>query len=260
MYNRNKHCQERYYTSFDVDFVENRGQNYVLPEDYEWIPKKKSQIRKQKWAYLLARVFAYFYCKYRLHITVVGKEKIKDVGKSGFFLYGNHTLAMGDVFLPAHVCGSKRVFIVADTANLGIPVVGKWLPCLGALPIPSGIKAMAKFCAAINTRIEQGCCVTLYPEAHLWPYCTFIRPMSRTAFRFPVENRVPSFTLSVTFQKRRFGKKPRITAFVDGPIVPDANLTLREQSADLQSKVMKTIKDRLIANTYTYINYIKSPL
>ncbi|HHU97385.1 MAG TPA: 1-acyl-sn-glycerol-3-phosphate acyltransferase [Petrimonas sp.] len=249
--------QERYYTSFNVDFVENPGQHYTLPKDYEWIPTKKSRIRKQKWVYPLAKAFAYLYCKFGLHITVVGREKFAEAGSSGFFLYGNHTLGMGDVFLPVHACNSKRVFTVASTANLGIPVVGKWLPCLGALPIPNGIKGMAEFRAAVNERIAQGCCVTLFPEAHLWPYCTFIRPINRTAFRFPVENRVPAFGLTVTFQKKRFGKKPKITAFVDGPIVPNAGLPPKEQAADLQTKVTETMKSRAKANTYTYINYIK---
>ena len=70
-------------------------------------------------------------------------------------------------------------------------------------------------------------------------------------------NRVPAFGLTVTFQKRRFGKKPKITAFIDGPIVPNTELPPKEQAADLQTKVTETMKSRAKANTYTYINYIK---
>jgi len=78
-------------------------------------------------------------------------------------------------------------------------------------------------------------------------------------------NRVPfsrgepgtGFRTDSHLSKKAIRQKPKITAFVDGPIVPNAGLPPKEQAADLQTKVTETMKSRAKANTYTYINYIK---
>jgi 1-acyl-sn-glycerol-3-phosphate acyltransferase len=151
------------------------------------------------------------------------------------------------------------MYAVASTANLGIPVIGKLLPLMGALPIPESLQEMKKFIAAIQYRIKENKCVVIYPEAHVWPFCNFVRPFPITSLQFPVSTKSPSFCMTTTYQKRRMGKKPKITVYIDGPFWPDHSLKEKEQ----QKKLCREIYDCMVKlssnSTYEYIQYEKEP-
>lgn len=175
----------------------------------------------------------------------------------GYFLFGNHTQPIGDVFLPAIVCAPKRIYTIANPANLGIPVIGKLLPMLGALPIPNTTHGLRKFNLAVQQKIEEKHCVVIYPEAHVWPYCTWIRPFPASSFRFPVNCAVPAFCTTVTYQKKGTRKKPAVTVYVDGPFWPNQTLHPKEQQKQLQEQIYCCMQRRSQNSTYSYIQYEK---
>lgn len=43
---------------------------------------------------------------------------------------------------------------------------------MGALPLPDDAVATKNFLQAVETRIGEKHAVTIYPEAHIWPYYT----------------------------------------------------------------------------------------
>lgn len=244
-----------YYKSYNDDFVESKNQNYKLKENYKWIKDNILYRLCSGVLYFLAYIFGFFYCKFGLHVKVKNRKILKKYKKQGYFLYGNHTQPIGDVFIPAYVCNNKRIYTVVSQANLGVSVIGPMLPMLGALPIPDSIKDTKKLLDAIIKRIEQKKCVVIYPEAHVWPYYTKIRPFSTTAFKFPVDCNVASFSMTTTYYKRRFGKKPGIIVYIDGPFIPNDNLTKKENEKRICQEIYQSMVDRSNNSTYEYIKY-----
>lgn len=210
-----------------------------------------------KCLYLLATLFAIPYCRFWLHVKIENRSILRHCTKTGCFLYGNHTQPMGDVFIPVSALALKRIYVAVSPANLGIPVLGPLLPMLGALPLPDGVTGMKKFIEAIHLRIIERRCVVFYPEAHVWPWYTGIRPFPPASFGFPVECCVPSFCMTTTYQKRKYGEKPGITVYLDGPFYPDSSLPKRKQKEQLRDEIYGCMVRRSQNSTYQYVYYEK---
>lgn len=247
----------QYYESFSEDVVENRGQDFPLPEDYVWLENGLLSRLYSGILYGIAWGIGAFYCRFRLHAFIKNRRVLRAWNKKGYFLYANHTQPVGDVFLPVFVNPTKRIYTIVSPANLGLPVIGRFLPRLGALPIPSNLRQMKQFLQAVNQRVQEGNSVVVYPEAHVWPYYTKIRPFPATSFRFPVENQTPVFAMTTTYQKRRWGKKPKLTVYVDGPFWPDGTLAKKEQQKELRDEIFACMERRSQSSTYEYIHYQK---
>lgn len=243
------------YKSYDEDLVESKNQNYKLKENYKWIKNNIFYRLCSEILYFIAYIFGFFYCKFGLHVKVKNRKVLKKYKKQGYFLYGNHTQPIGDVFIPAYVCNDKRIYVVVSQANLGVAGIGKILPMLGALPIPDSIKDTKKLWEAIKKRIEQKKCVVIYPEAHVWPYYTKIRPFTKTAFKFPVDCNAPAFAMTTTYYKRKLGKKPGIIVYMDGPFMPDNKLTKKENEEKICEEIYKSMVNRSKNSTYEYMEY-----
>ncbi len=244
---------ERFYKSFNDEFIESKKQDFVLPENYEY--EKTTFFGKIYSAiiYGLAVFFSFFYCTFFLHLKVYGKKKIKKV-KSGFFLYSNHTQPVGDVFIPALSLFPKRIYTVVSLANYGIPFIGKILPFLGAIPIQDSFSGMKKFNRAIESKIKKRHPIVIYPEAHVWEYYNKIRPFPNTSFKFPVKYNVPAFSQTVTYKKSKIFKRPIMEVFLDGPFYPQT-----EESAikaeNLKERIYNKMLDRSKNSDIEFIKY-----
>lgn len=241
----------RYYKEFTDDFEVAREQDLKLPEDYLYIRNKLLS----GFIYTLAIIFGYPFCKLFLHTRYKNRKAFKAAKREGAFIYGNHTQPVGDVFLPALACFPRRIYTVVSPANLSLPVIGKVLPFLGALPLPDTLKGMKGFTHALEQRIAENKIVTIYPEAHVWEYCTQVRPFSDASFKYPVKLQKPVFAMTVTYQKSRFFKKPRTTVYIDGPFYADKTLSPRQQAADLHQRVYNRMLSRSRHSNYDYIKY-----
>ena len=250
--------ETKYYKSFGDDFVESADQGIKLKKNFKWIHTNPIY-RATSWiiygiAWLIIRIaFPIAY-----GIRVKNKEVLKPYKKQGYFVYGNHTQMIGDVFKVPYVAKNKRAYVIASPANLGIPVIGKILPCLGAITIPTDFDKMRDFTNAIQTRIKQKHVISIYPEAHLWPYYTGIRPFPETSFKFPVNEDAPAFCVTTTYQKRKHRKKPRVTLYVDGPFVPDKDLNKKDRVKKLHDEIYNTMVERSKNSNYEYVIYKKA--
>lgn len=245
-----------YYKDYNDDVIESRNQNYKIKDDFKWI---HSNIFYRFFSCILwkiAVIVVFVYYRLIKHIKIENKEILKKYKKQGYFIYGNHTQPVGDAFMPWFVV-NKRFNTIASQANLGIPVLGKILPMLAALIIPEKTSQTKEFLKAVRYRINQGRAVIIYPEGHVWPYYTKIRPFQGSAFKFPVNNKVPSFCMTTTYYKRNNKSKPGIKIYVDGPFFPDVNLKPKEQEKELCEKIYKRMVQRSKNSNYEYIEYKK---
>lgn len=245
----------RYYENFTDDFEQTADQNYRLPDNYKWVKTDVISKILSCIIYVLAVIFGGLYCKCFLHLKVKGRENLKGV-KGGFFIYGNHTQPVGDVFIPALCVLPKRIYTVVSTANYGIPFIGKILPSLGALPIVDTISGIKELNRAIEYRLNKNHPIVIYPEAHVWEYYTDIRPFPDASFKFPVKFDKPCFAMTVTYKKSKFFKRPVMQVFIDGPFYPIGN-TQKEKAEFLHDSIYETMKNRSKNSNANYIKYIK---
>lgn len=209
------------------------------------------------WYRIVATPIAYGYVKAVLGQKTVGREKLKPYRKTGYFLYGNHTQIVGDAFLPSILTFPKTCYTIVHPNNVSMPILGRVTPSMGALPLPDDMDAYRKFLRAVDRRIDEGHAVVIYPEAHIWPFYTKIRPFPDDSFHYPVKKGTPCFCFTNTYQKRRWSKKPRIVTYIDGPFFPDASLPKREQRAALRNRVYEAMRQRAKSSTVRWIRYAK---
>lgn len=246
--------REQFYHEFTDDFVASPEQERTLPPDYSWHQERPHLAHLVYWG---ARLLGGLYVRVFLHVQVRGRAKVARI-KGGAFIYANHTQPVGDVFIPMLAGAGKRVDTVAAPANLSVPVLGRLLKLGGALVLPQSMHQLAAFNREVRSRIAVGHVVTVYPEAHVWPYATIIRPFVPGSMHYPVASNAPVFAMTTTYQRRKFGRKPRITVDIDGPFMPDAQLTRKAQQSQLTAQVQAAMHSRAQAqNTYTYIKYTK---
>ena len=201
-------------------------------------------------------VICYIFCGFR----VKNRKAIRKVRKGGFFLYANHS-HFTDAFLAPIVAYPKRAYVIVGPDTVSIKGLRSFVQMVGAIPIPDVFSGMPSFLNAIRLRAEEKCCVSVFPEAHMWNYCTFLRPFKSGSFRYPVHLGVPSVAVAVTYQQRKlpFLKKPRRMVFISDAFFPDEALSPKEAQRKLQEQVEEFLMDKLDTySDYKYYDYRKA--
>ena len=198
----------------------------------------------------------YLYSKIKFRIKFIGKEKFKNYKKVGYYIYANHTQAFADTFIPSLANFPKRNFFIVNPENVSMKGMKTLVEMLGAIPVPGNKEAMKNFLSYIDYRISKNNAITIYPEAHIWPYYTKIRPFKSVSFKYPVKQDKPSFCITNTYQKR--GKnKIQIISYVDGPFFKDNNLSPKEAQEDLRNRIYNKMVERSKNNNIDVIIYKK---
>ena len=198
------------------------------------------------------------YAKIKFRIKYIGKEKIKTYRNEGYFIYGNHTQPFADTFIPSIPMYPKRNFLIVNPVNISLKGTGTLVEMLGAMPIPSNKSAMKNFLEAIKQKTNKGYAITIYPEAHIWPYYTKIRPFKDVSFKYPIQLEKPAFCITNTYQSYgKNNKKIKIVSYIDGPFYPNKELTLKEQQKELRNKIYNCMEERSENSNIEHIKYIK---
>ncbi|MBR6046203.1 MAG: hypothetical protein IKP47_11265 [Ruminococcus sp.] len=232
-----------------------------IDKDYVYIHTSRfKRFTKFFWYRIVATPIAFLYVKLVFGQKTKGTrvfEKSKVKGK-GYFMYGNHTQDIADAFIPTIINFPQTDYIIVHPNNVSMPVLGKITPALGALPIPDEPAAYKNFKAAIETRIGEGKCVVIYPEAHIWPYYTGIRPFRDTSFEYPAKLGAPVFAFTNTYHRRsRLFRHPRIVTCIDGPFFPDMSKPVKKRRKELRDKVYNAMCKRAESSDHVQIKYIK---
>lgn len=207
--------------------------------------------------YGIAKPLGIIFLKIKYGHRIVNKDVLKNAREKGFFLYGNHTNAGADPFIPSVIDYLSDLYVIVHPNNVSMPVLGKITPILGALPLPDDLNAARNFNKTVDGLVQDGKCILIYPEAHIWPFYTKIRPFTAASFGYPVKNKVPVYCFTNTYQKRRFRKTPRIVTYVDGPFFADESLPKSQQKERLRNEVYDTMVSRSVNSNIEIIKYIK---
>ena len=238
-------------------------------DDYETPPKKLKKIggdyiyiRKGFFAKLfaffayriIATPIAFVYSRIIKRISFKNRKVLRPYLKTGYFIFSNHTQVIGDALTPNIIVFPKRNYTIVSPANVSLPVLGNFTKLLGALPLPDDLKASKNFLKAIETRINQGHSILIYPEAHVWPNYTQIRPFNESSFKYPVKHETPVFAFTTTYQKRKHHRFKTVI-YVDGPFTAPKDLSPKEQQIHLRDQVFMAMCERAKQSDFEKFRY-----
>lgn len=249
-----------YNDELNEEFSTAKIESRIIDEHYKYIHKN---IIWNISSFILQNILSvpikYLYAKLKFKIKYIGKEKLKPYRKIGYFVYGNHTQAFADTFLISNILYPKINYLIVNPENVSIKYLGNIVQMLGAIPIPSNIKAMKNFLNSIENKIKKGNSVTIFPEAHIWPYYTKIRPFKSVSFKYPVQLKTPVFSVTNTYQS--YGKnnnKVKIISYIDGPFFPDEDIkNIKKRQENLRNKVYDIMVSRSKNSNIEFIKYKK---
>lgn len=246
-----------YYDSLTDDIVESRHQDYQLPSDYQWLPRGLWQSLIRWLVRTGATGFAFIYTRLFCGVKIINRAKLKPFRQQAYIIYGNHTQPVNDVFMPLLITNPYHFYALAAPANWGIPIIGKLLKYGGAIPTGQTQSQLRSMLDAIDQLLHQAGHLVIYPEAHVWPSYTKIRPFATSSFRFAVSHKVPTFVMTTTYQGKRWTGQPKIVVYLDGPYQAPTNLKTKAQQKWLHDQVSRQMQQRAQLNTYQQFNYQK---
>lgn len=247
-----------YENELEDEFSEAKIEAKIIDEKYKYNKSLLWEICSYIIQNVLSIPIKVLYSKIKFRIQYIGTEKFKKCKKEGYFIYANHTQAFADTFIPSVANYPKRNFLIVNPANVSIKYFGGIIEMLGAIPTPDNKTAMKNFLKIIEKRIKNTNSITIYPEAHIWPYYTKIRPFKDVSFKYPIELSKPAFCITNTYQS--YGKnndKIKIVSYIDGPFFSNKELNIKEQQKDLRNRIYNCMEKRSNNSNIEYIKYIK---
>lgn len=207
---------------------------------------------------IIAIPLAWICLKIKFHLKIKNKKVLKQAKKTGGYIYANHTQAFADPFIPTLVTFPKSAYVIVHPNNVSMKGLGWATPYLGAMPLPDDIAATRHFMEALKHHAKSRHFVMIYPEAHIWPYYTKIRPFKSTSFKYPIKYDKPVFCFTNTYQRRGKTNKVNITTYVDGPFYPNNSLTPKDMEQDLRDRVYNQMVERSKLSNVELIKYVKT--
>lgn len=195
--------------------------------------------------YIVAIPIVWVYEKVFLQVKFTNKKAVKKLKGKTYFMYGNHT-GFIDAFTPNLISFPKRNRIVVSEDTVSIKGLKNIVQMLGALPVPSGSSGMKQYLRAVK-HYNKTCNITIYPEAHIWPYYTGVRNFKDSSFAYPIESNSPVVAFFTAYSEPKgflkFLRKANVQVFVSDPIYPDITKPRKEAQKELRDKVFEFMKD-----------------
>ena len=243
------------------DFAGNDIEPKPVPADFPF------QLRGAFWRileFIVYRVIAtplvWLIGKIGFGLKVKNRRALRKLRGTAYFLYGNHTQTMMDAYTPTIAVFPRHAHIVTGPAAVSVPGICRIVQLLGAIPLPGSVRGYRPFLEALHRRTEQKRVVTVYPEAHIWPWYTGIRPFPDGSFAYPVRENVPVVAFVTTYRKRKVFKnlRPCLTVTLSEPFFPDATLSPREAKKQLRDGVYDFMcRTAAAPDNYAYYEYIQ---
>ncbi len=191
-----------------------------------------------------------------------GRKNLKGLRKKGYFVYANHTNYKDSWLTPVLIAPFRKAYIIAEKTAVQIPIIGHLVKAGGGLPVADTPNGLKNLLIAIDQIIKENKLVTIFPEAHIWPYHTGLRHFPTTSFRFPAKTGAPAVPVAICYKKKWFFgdiRKPRQVAYIGKPIYPNPELSNRENAEYLRDECHAFIKATLEQeSTYAYVEYVKT--
>lgn len=210
--------------------------------------------------YIIAIPLLAIYGRLFKGLRIKNKKNLRKAKKTGYVLYINHSNMMDPFLGHVFLAKLKRAYVIASKDAVSIFFVKTLVKALGTLPVPDTTGGLKNLHSTVSYLLAKKRVIVVYPEAHLWPYYTGLRPFPTTSFRFAANNNVPAIPVAVTYTEPRHPfksrKKPKPIVYIGEPVFPDAELSSKANAEMLRDKcyeyIKKTIDEKSTHALYEY--------
>ena len=254
--------KEIFYTDeINDDFAENITKEFKISDNFKYVHKNKFYNLCSNFLYfIIAKPIFYLWLKLKYHVHVYGKEKLKKLKGTGYFIYSNHTQNIVDAYTHQCLVFPQKGHIIADDSLYSLKGVKTIVSMLGAIPLPNNMIQSKNMADAISYYVKKGHVIVIFPEAHVWPYFNDVRNFLDTSFLFPVINDKPVVVTTTVYRERKIFKNrhPYFSIYISDPLYIRKDLSLKENQKYLRDQAYKLMKENVKKyNSYEYIKYTK---
>lgn len=246
-----------YYYSDELkdDFAATKITARELPEGYKFVPDGRGWKAARFFVYKLFATPIIMAASLLL-VRYKNKRVLKGYKKGGAFIYGNHTAYLTDALNPTRIAFPRTADVVVNPDAISIKGCGGLVRLLGGVPVPDSMHGLKSFSDDIISAAKSGHWVAVYPEAHIWPYYTGIRPFGAASFKYAAKSGVPVFAFTTTYKRRRLSKRPKKVVYIDGPFFGEGE-NVNKRAQDLREKVYSAMCMRARESDCVYCEYVK---
>ena len=251
---------------FDVD-PENDPPTIILtPDNVDYLRSKTTSKVKTSVANKIGKRYLNELLKNNKLIIkeVNGLENINAI-ETGAILTCNHfnpfdVFTIENVFRKSPVSKKKKLYKVIREGNYtNFPgLYGFFFRNCDTLPLSSNTQTMIEFLKAVETILERGDFILVYPEQSLWWNYRKPKPLKIGAFKLASQNNVPIIPIFITMQDSSIigpDGFPVQEYFVniEKPLYPNKYLSVKENTEELKNKNFEVWKN-------IYEDFYKIPL
>ncbi|MDD5603808.1 MAG: lysophospholipid acyltransferase family protein [Eubacteriales bacterium] len=152
---------------------------------------------------------------------ISGRQNLRKVRGSGVVIIANHVHHLDAPLICGCMNRFRKTRIISLSENFDIPVVGKLIRALGAIPLGGDFAGRQKFNKTIEKLLKKKKHVLFFAEGALWPYYKGIRPFRSGGFRFAARLGVPVLPVVIVFEGMKVGGREKLRLHVGRPLMPE---------------------------------------
>ena len=253
---------------FDLDVENDPPGRMIMPDEIDYLKDGPAEKLKTDMAFQAARTFVKGLIKDKKLIIkeIRGIENFKNLD-SGAIITCNHFNAFDSFAIQMAYDAAeqpKRKFyrVIREgnyTSFSGF--YGTLMRHCNTLPLSSNHQTMKKFLVAVDTLLQNGHFILVYPEQSMWWNYRKPKPLKAGAYQFAAKNNVPVLPCFITMKDTDILGEDgfyvqEYTVHVGKPIYPDATLGRRERTAKMMAEnaeVWKNIYETEYSIPLSYI-------
>ena len=251
---------------FDVDAEDDPPTIVLTPDNIDYLRKKMSSKIKRVFANEVGERFLDSLLKNNKLIIkqVNGIENLNKI-TTGAIVTCNHfnpfdCFAVEKVFRMSGKIEEKRLYKVIREGNYtNFPgLYGFFFRNCDTLPLSSNKRTMINFMKAVDSLLQKGDFILIYPEQSMWWNYRKPKPLKDGAFKIAARNNVPVIPIFITMQDSNiigddgFPIQEYIIN-IEEPIYPDNQLSEKENTETMKEKNYQVWKN-------VYEDFYKIPL
>lgn len=192
---------------FDEDVEDDPEGKVLMPNDIDYLNNSITGKVKSKVAYMMARRFLNNILENREMIVkeIKGIENFNSL-KSGAIITCNHfnpfdSFAIQMAYEASNQANRKFYRVIKEGNYTSFPgFYGFLMRHCNTLPLSSNKLTMKKFINAVDTLLNEGNLILVYPEQSLWWNYRKPKPLKKGAYRFASKNNVPVLPCFITMK------------------------------------------------------------
>ena len=241
---------------FDIDVEDDPPTIVLTPENIDYLREKMTSKIKRVFANEVGERFLDSLLKNNKLIIkkVNGMENLNKIS-TGAIVTCNHfnpfdCFTVEKVFRMSGKIEEKRLYKVIREGNYtNFPgLYGFFFRNCDTLPLSSNKRTMVNFMKAVDSLLQKGEFILIYPEQSMWWNYRKPKPLKHGAFKIAARNNVPVIPIFITMEDSDIigddgFPVQEYTVNIAEPIYPDEKLTQRENTEKMLNENYETWKN-----------------